>query len=334
MSAHYLKILILVASGMVQTSAVFAADFSYKCTPVSCEIQLKGAIKQRDSEKFLNILRNLKKEGRLIASLTLLSPGGDVSEAIKIGRIVRKSFIFTFSPIYSTYRPSLPENLAPGSRAKEKAIKEMLSNQFDYLAAETLDGTRISNSRRAAEVTKSLQSAIIYDQDALCASACALIAISGLIRFGTVGLHHLSVENKNIDYDDLDKILGQGNDEVATYLAEMRAPRSFLDDIVSTPSREIKWVNFHDIGSVDPVFNEYSLGKCGGLTDQQQEDRLNLDALKSIGMYFSRQNEMIERTITKPELRYLEELEVISEAAAKCRGDLYFKAQRHAQGLD
>lgn len=333
MSAHYLKALALVAACMVQTSTALAADFSYKCTPVSCKVQLKGTIKQGDSEKFVNVIRNLRKDGRPIESLSLLSPGGDVSEAIEIGRIVRKSFIFTFAPLYSDYLP-LPENLAPGSRAEEKAIKKIYSNPFGYLASSTLDGTKITNSKKAAEATKSLQSAMTYDQDALCASACALIAISGLIRFGTVGLHHLSVENKNIDYDDLDKILSQGNDEVATYLAEVRAPRSFLEDIVSTPSKEIKWVNLSSIGSTDPIFREWELGKCGGLTDQQIEDRMQLLALRDIGLYFSKQNEMIKRSITKQERRYLEELEAISEVAAKCRGELYLEAQRRAQGLD
>jgi hypothetical protein len=51
---------------------------------------LEGAIEQKDEEKVSTFLEFLKKEKAIMINLDLKSPGGDVSTAIKIGRIIRK----------------------------------------------------------------------------------------------------------------------------------------------------------------------------------------------------------------------------------------------------
>lgn len=335
MPALYLTLFFLTAVGIAQTSGAFAADFSYKCEEKSCRIQLKGEIERGDSQKFSSIIDDLHHNGNRVHGLKLLSKGGLVSEALKIGRIVRDLAIFTDAPQSQQHFPPLPEGLIPGSQAAKEAILEYKNNSFEYFVATTLDGKRISSSLKAVEIITASGKSLEHDNDVMCASACALIAVSGLIRFGTVGVHHMYVDSENIDYVDLDSILSQSADDVENFLNEMRAPRSFFDDIVSTPSREMKWIDLYEIGSVDPILQEYAHGKCGGLTDKQSHEKLNLNLLVEHGRYFEvATNQVIERPITKAESKYLKELNSIAEASGKCKDELYIDAQLRAQGLD
>ncbi len=335
MPTRYQTLFFLTAVGIAQTSGAFAADFSYKCEEKSCKIQLKGEIVSGDAQRFSSTIEDLHHSGNRIDELRLLSKGGLVSEALKIGRIVRDLAIFTVAPQSQRYFPPLPEDLIPGSQAAKEAVLENENNSFKYFVATTLDGKRVSSSLKAVEIMTASGKSFEHDNDVMCASACALIAVSGLIRFGTVGVHHMYVDSENIDYGDLESILSQSAGDVESYLNEMRAPRSFFDDIVSTPSREMKWIDLYEIGSVDPILQEYAHGKCGGLTNKQSDDQLNLSLLAEHGRYFEiATNQVIEGPITKAESKYLKELDSISEASGKCKGELYSEAQLRAQGLD
>lgn len=328
-------IALLIMLGNVNISPSVAAEFSYRCDDMLCYIQLKGEIERGDAEQFLSMLTQLNESGSPVERLILLSKGGDVAEALSIGRIVREAFIFTYAPQGNKYIPSLPKNLVPGTEEARDALNELKRNSFSYFTARTLDGQTISSSGRAVEIFTALGNPIEYNQDAVCASACALIAISGLIRFGTVGLHHMYVNDTEIDYDELDAILSDSTDEVSDYLAEMRAPASFLENIVSTPSKEMKWVDLYAIGSIDPIFQEYAYGKCGGLTEEQMDDQLDLELLSKHGSYFDIDtNQIIERAATIAEQEYLQELKAISERSSQCKDALYLNAQKKAQAVD
>jgi len=267
--------------------------------------------------------------------LTLLSRGGNVSDAIKIGRAVRKYIIFTTAPLERGFWPPIPEPeyFESMTTAEVNAFFEAYEERkFKYFVATMLNGVRISSSRRAVDLINSPDASVlyetdlIYDPDAMCASACALIAVAGLHRFGTVGVHHMYVEDRKIDFNDLNSVLGKGADEVQGYLAELRIPMSFLDRMNSTPSNEMNWIDFgreDGVDNYDPFLQEYLHGKCGGLTDKQGEDLSNLSTRQGVGQH-----------ITSEERRYLEELQRIRDESGKCRAGLVSAAQRKAQGLD
>lgn len=313
-----------------------AADFSHRCDgDRACYIQLKGNIESGDAEKFESLLSELNRAGHQVSSITLLSRGGAVSEALKIGTIVRDAMISTNSPGQRTYSPPIPDGLVPGTRSAIDAIRENDRNRFTYMYLSTLDGVLITSSKKAIENVQILGKSLSYDQDAICASACALIAVSGLYRFGTVGVHHMYVEDKEIDFNDLDAILSKGTDDVQGYLIELRVPSSFVDRMTSTPSNEMTWIDLIEIGMLDPVLKEYLYGKCGGLTSKQSSDEFYLDHLDQYGRVFDPDtNEIIERTLTNSERSYLEELKHISDLSGKCKDELFQDAQRKAQGLD
>lgn len=326
----------LFAIGIAPITSAIAADFSQKCnSDNSCRIQLKGNIEIGDAERFESLLSELNRAGHQVSAITLLSRGGAVSEALKIGTFVREAMITTNSPNQSTYSPPFPDGLVPGTKTAIDAIREYDRNSFTYMESLNLDGVLISSSKKAVEKMQSLGKSLTYDQDAMCASACALIAVSGLYRFGTVGVHHMYVEDKEIDFNDLDAILSQGTDDVQGYLIELRVPSSFVERMTSTPSNEMTWIDLSEIGMIDPVLQEYLYGKCGGLTSKQSSDKFYLDSLDQYGRVFDTDtNEIIVRTLTNAERSYLQDLKRISDASGKCSDELFSDAQRKAQGLD
>ncbi len=336
MSILFRTLTLLFAIGIAPITSVIAADFSHKCnSDNSCRIQLKGNIEIGDAERFESLLSELNRAGHQVSSITLLSRGGAVSEALKIGAIVRESMITTNSPGQSTYSPPFPDGLVPGTRSAIDAIRENDRNSFTYMYLSTLDGVLITSSKKAIEKLQILGKSLSYDQDAICASACALIAVSGLYRFGTVGVHHMYVEDKEIDFNDLDAILSQGTNYVQGYLIELRVPSSFVEKMTSTPSNEMTWIDLSEIGMLDPVLKEYLFGKCGGLTSKQSSDKFDLDNLDRYGMYVDPDtNEIKERNLTNAERSYLEDLKRTSDLSGKCNDELFSAAQRKAQGLD
>ena len=61
-------------------------------------IRLVGKIEKGDAEKFERLVEDLRKKKRIVNMLMLASIGGDADEAMRIGKIVRKSFIPTHAP--------------------------------------------------------------------------------------------------------------------------------------------------------------------------------------------------------------------------------------------
>ncbi|UCF49741.1 MAG: hypothetical protein JSU91_08330 [Thermoplasmatales archaeon] len=66
-------------------------------------ITLVGKIEKGDADKFQKIVQDLRQKKRPVNMLTLASSGGDANEAMRIGKIVRKSFIPTHAPFALDY---------------------------------------------------------------------------------------------------------------------------------------------------------------------------------------------------------------------------------------
>jgi hypothetical protein len=66
-------------------------------------IRLVGEIKNGDAEKFQKLVGDLRQKKITVNMLTLASSGGDANEAMRIGKIVRKSFIPTHAPLALDY---------------------------------------------------------------------------------------------------------------------------------------------------------------------------------------------------------------------------------------
>jgi hypothetical protein len=58
-------------------------------------IRLVGEIEKGDAEKFKRLVEDLRQKKRTVNMLMLASIGGDANEAMRIGKIVRKSMLLS-----------------------------------------------------------------------------------------------------------------------------------------------------------------------------------------------------------------------------------------------
>jgi hypothetical protein len=188
---------------------------------------LRGQISKGDYEKVATFL---KAHHPFVANFNLASPGGDVDEALKIGRLFRKYLIATLAPA----------NEHIGATG-------LVHDDLPFLSAGSRDLCR--------------------GQDCICASACALIWMGGVMRSGTVGLHRPRIDdplyrglppaNASIAYR---RLLG----DVAAYLDEMEVPKPIIESMVATSSGDILWVNSRDDRlEQPPSVAEWTDASCG-----------------------------------------------------------------------
>jgi hypothetical protein len=196
---------------------------------------LRGPILKGDYDKVATFL---KAHHPFVSNFKLASPGGDVGEALKIGRLFRKYLIGTF---------------APNNEHIEGT--GMVHDDVPFLSVGSTDLCR--------------------GQDCICASACALIWMGGVSRFGNVGLHRprivdpmyrgLMPAEASTAYN---RLLG----EVGAYLTEMEVPKPIIESMVATSSGDILWVNWlHDGLEQPPSVAEWIDASCGSDVNSTEE---------------------------------------------------------------
>ena len=97
-----LKFIFLLLLGLIfilNENLLQAAQIDVYSTEEFANIRLIGKIEKGDAEKFKIIVEYLREEKITVNMLMLASIGGDAFEAMKIGIIVRESFIPTRAPI-------------------------------------------------------------------------------------------------------------------------------------------------------------------------------------------------------------------------------------------
>lgn len=97
-----LKYIFLLLSGLIfilYENLIQAAQIDVYSTEEYANIRLVGKIEKGDAEKFKIVVEYLRQEKITVNMLMLASIGGDVIEAMQIGRIVRKSYIPTHAPM-------------------------------------------------------------------------------------------------------------------------------------------------------------------------------------------------------------------------------------------
>ena len=168
------------------------------------------------------------------------SPGGNVVEAIKIGRLFRKYLISARAPL----RGSLPGGGA----------------YFYALGHEKECGALADKCT--------------------CASACALIWFGAVDRYGSVGLHRPRTTDpyfRALDPSDGAATYRKVLDGIQAYLDEMEAPKPVIELMTATGSADIKWVDAHHDLERPPSLAEWEDATCGGFSTD--EDKL-LSALR------------------------------------------------------
>lgn len=182
---------------------------------------LNGDIVKGDYEKMAGFLRAHHPN---LEDFYLISPGGNVMEALRIAHLFRKYLITTFSPIH----------YADGTTS-------------------TVFGCR--------------------GDCGYCASACALIWLGGVERWGTVGLHRPSVVDpafRSVAYRNAAAtVYREMLAVIAGYLKDMEVPNSVIDAMFETAPSDLRWVEaVGDPLERPPSIAEWEDASCPGDTIQ------------------------------------------------------------------
>jgi hypothetical protein len=186
---------------------------------------LNGQILKGDYDKVATFIR---AHHPFVGAFSLASPGGDVDEALKIGRLFRKYLIITAAP------DSL--RIADGN---------VTNDDVPHLSEGLRDLCRGS--------------------DCTCASACALIWMGGVVRSGMVGLHRPRTTDpmfRGLPPADASTAYRRVLEKIAAYLNEMEVPKSIVETMVATSSGDIRWVTAIDVDD-PPSIAEWAEASCG-----------------------------------------------------------------------
>jgi len=201
---------------------------------------LQGQISKGDYEKVVTFL---KAHHPFLGTFGLVSRGGDVDEALKIGRLFRKYLISTQAQFqFPQYDRRLPRRLDWDEAIATGVIV------LDLFAAPDMPPCR--------------------GQDCTCASACALIWFGGVRRAGHVGVHRPQIMDpmfKGLSPADASTAYRRALASIAAYLDEMEVPKSIIESMVTTSSSDIRWVDAGNDGleRVPPSIAEWEYASCG-----------------------------------------------------------------------
>lgn len=268
----------------------------------AAHISLYGPIEAGDHSRFLKTLEEAKAKKLIVTGIRLDSPGGVVSEAIEIGRSVRKNLVFTHTPILEV-----------------------------ELDGDTLAATYYTCSgRNAVDRSIGLQfnKKAVVDKNCICASACALVYFSGVSRMGDVWLHRsfISGAPEDMSFEDYESKLAASHQSIRDYLAEMRAPEWVTTGLMATPSDDLVLLsdlpNYEPKSTVsDPLFEEYVLSRCPSRVTAAEQDFIDwvLGQEAPSGSDFKKLTQLFQ------------ELGEREETPPKCTQKLYRQAQQAAQ---
>jgi hypothetical protein len=198
-------------------------------------IILDGKIERGDYDK---VLSTAKKLGPDLETLFLASSGGNLIEAMRIGRLTRQ--LRWSTQVRS--KNSFIEDLLPGNYKEYGFEKSKLEHQL------------------------------------VCASSCFFIYAGGVRRFGgEIGIHrpYLSDEDyarmSGNEAIDKSKSIARIVDD---YLREMGIPSRFSEAMFSIQKDSIRWLNQKELDELNgyiPGLEDWVNSKCGSSADFERE---------------------------------------------------------------
>ena len=195
---------------------------------------LAGKIAKGDFETFKKLFQ---KNFRALELVYLNSPGGDVDEAMAIGRLMRRYLVSAKAPIYS-------------------------SDGDNYLIGPWLGLDTATTNYVCSGLT------------CICASACALVWFGSPERSGSAGLHRPVFSDpafSRLPAADASKVYSQALSRVGAYLREMEAPQNLVESMIATDSSTIRWVEAtEDKLTEPPSIAEWINSSCGSFIEDDE----------------------------------------------------------------
>jgi hypothetical protein len=215
-------------------------------------VVLEGTIEAGDYDKLRSVygLENSTNQfyigSPLANEIYLASPGGDLVEAMKIGRLVRALKLHTVVP-----------------------------DEFEY----PRDGSYVKYSE--ADRHRLINPKANY----MCTSACFFIFVAGITRADEAKGHYiglrLGIHRPFLSDSDLrtlsgDQAITSANRVRATvenYLKEMNVPGKYVDLMFSVPRDKIRWLGKADVADLEgtiPELNDWLAAQCDKRTDVEK----------------------------------------------------------------
>lgn len=227
-------------------------------------IRIEGVIEKGDLLKFKTIAKNFAFTKRYIdLPISINSNGGDIDEAIEIGRAARE-LLANISVTGNIFRTT------EGQSADELQGKSLPSDGSPYI-------------RLAAE------GQISTEHVRGCYSACVLILYGGVSRsisdnvdqrakepklIPTIGIHRPYYDKdyfSNLSPKEASKAYAFLEAKVRGYLTEMGAPQVLIDRMFFKSSNEVELIAAKEfralINDHEAYFEEWLISKCGATTD-------------------------------------------------------------------
>ena len=196
-----------------------------------------GKIERGDYDKVHDLI---EQNYPFIWGFYLRSEGGDVEEAMKIGRLFRKLLLKAIAP------------------SKLMGMTMMMFPE----KADCPEGASESET------------------SCICASACSLIWFGAVERQGRVAVHRPSTTSeifRNATAATAQKLYQDELASISSYLDEMEIQRSVEEILLSTESSKIRWIEEKGLER-SRSFAEWEDANCGILTEEESAAKAQLEA--------------------------------------------------------
>jgi hypothetical protein len=229
-------------------------------------VLIRGNIEEGDYLKFVYFLR---QNHPFVDAVVLVSSGGLVEEALKIGRLVRQYLLNTFAP--------------SGAHGYGMLLIPHPS------------------------VDETLRTMTICEGPAChCASACFFIWAAGVgFRSGdAVGVHRPTIQSTafaNLPPEQASILYHALLADIAMYLSDMEVPQKFIDLTSDTASNDIKWLNSEEAKSMlePPSIAERDAATCGAMTKQEDEQVSELSKKMEMGRLSNQDQAVLDANLAK-----------------------------------
>lgn len=218
-----------------------AADIKISDHP-QYNIILEGTIVKGDYEKLRNLIEEICPDNSwstlCSSDIYLASPGGSVTEAIKIGRLIRKLRL----------EVQIPGDASPDLRQKIIAALRLQNPQTNYLCASACFFVAVGAIERNAAIGNAI-----------------------------LGIHRPSLTDadlKNLGADQVIASTAQLRGIVEAYLKEMGVPTRYAELMFSISKDQIRWITKAeyraDFDGIVPELREWLSARCDNRTEVEK----------------------------------------------------------------
>jgi hypothetical protein len=229
-----IRLIVSIAACVTNAASLHAADISRGLG--LGEVVLEGTIEPGDFDKLQSLI-----EENGVRTIYLASPGGNVEEAMKIGRLVRTSKLQTTVPINAT--SDIRQKLI--SRHK---LKDPKSN---YMCASACFFVFVAGVKRTTDFD--------FDGDAI------------------LGIHRPYLPESSLKGMSGDQAIAAANQfsaVVKNYLNEMGVRAKYADLMFSVPKDQVRWIDNADFNAdfvgLIPELKDWMDAQCDKRTDVEK----------------------------------------------------------------